>query len=369
MEPNRSLYRDFPPELRNAYGDAVRARDWSSRHKGLLDFAEASLGYLASLCLSDYRTRCPELAGNVESLIERSRNKNLTMGRVLDLFSVSARAMPDPLVPEADRLADSKLDDVGRFIAAVAALEAAVAGLNLGASPSAINVAHHVERESAGDGEGPDWWESWRRLVAYRNRVAHAAGPDRWPTGSEDYWEVMGPLLHDAIVELLTHSAIVDAVLAHPVATITLLSRSKNGEFVHLVCGEERGVLFEKEVVAAMPVTERWAEDWAATTATSFILDPAPEGWSIHSPFWDLRNGLPPAMDVDGDSTTTSAGNVAVKKRAKRPRAREGRASRPARAGSSSRVSFRTGPRSTSPARSTRAPPWSPRSSRPESFR
>jgi kynureninase len=64
--------QELPPELRNAYGDAVRAREWSSRHKGLLDFAESSLGYLASLCLSDYRTRCVELAGNVESLIERS---------------------------------------------------------------------------------------------------------------------------------------------------------------------------------------------------------------------------------------------------------------------------------------------------------
>lgn len=334
MEPNRSLYRDFPPELRNAYGDAVRAREWSSRHKGLLDFAEASLGYLASLCLSDYRTRCAELAGDVESLIERSRNKNLTMGRVLELFNVSAKAMPDPLLPRADRLSEVKLDDVRRFVAAVEALDAAVAGLNPGASPSAINVAHHVEHGSLGAGDGPGWWEGWRRLVAYRNRVAHAAGPNRWPTGSDGYWDAMGPLLHDAVVELLTHGAVGDAVLAHPVATITLLSRSETGKFIHLVCGEERGVLFEKEVVAAMPVTERWVENWAATTASSYILDPAPGGWSIHSPFWDLRNGLPPALDGgDADATAMSAGGAAIGKRTKRPRAREGRGTAPGTCG------------------------------------
>lgn len=327
MQPNRSLYQDFPPELRNAYGDAVRAREWSSRHKGLLDFAESSLGYLASLCLSDYRTRCAELADNVESLIERSRNKPLTMGRVLELFRASAKAMPDPLVPRADSLVAAQLDDVRQFAAAVAALEEAMDGLNPGAPPSAINVAHHVERAETEVVHGPGWWEAWQRLITYRNRVTHAAGPDRWPTGSHGYWDVMGPLLHDALVEMLAHEAVVDAVLRHPVATITLLSRGENGEFVHLVCGEERGVLFEKEVIAAMPVTERWEESWAATTATPYILDPTPDGWSIHSPFWDLRTGLPPAMDVGADSGGAAVAGTVVRKRTKRPRAREGRGS------------------------------------------
>jgi len=333
MQPNRLLYRDFPPELRNAYGDAVRARDWSSRHKGLLDFAEAALGYLASLSLSDYRTRCTELVGNVESLIEKSRNKPLTMGRVLDLFRVSAKAMPDPLVPRVDGLSAAQLDDVRRFAAAVGALDAAVAGLSPGASSAAIDVSHYVKDGLGEEGDRLDWWEAWQRLIAYRNRVVHS-GRDPWPTGNEHYWNVMGPLLHDAIVELLTHSAVADSILAHPVGTITLLLRSEAGDFVHLVCGEERGVLFEEEVVAAMSVTERWAEDWAATTATSYILDPAPEGWSIHSPFWDLRNGLPPAMGVrPGDSSAKPGGISTAGTRTKRPGAREGQGTAPGTCG------------------------------------
>lgn len=329
MQWNESLSRNFPPELRDAYRDAVRAREWSSRHKGLLDFAEATLGYLASLCLSDYRTRCTELADNVESLIERSRKKPLTMGRVLELFEASAMAVPDPLVPPAELPTNAQLGDVRRFIAVIAALETAMAGLSQGAPPSAINVPHHVENARVEDGDGPDWWEAWRRLVSYRNRVTHAAGSRRWPTGSDGYWDAMGPLLHNALVEMLAHDALVEAVLKHPVATITLLSRRGSGEFVHLVCGEERGVLFEEEVVAAVPVTERWAESWAATTATSYVLDPAPDGWSIHSPFWDLRNGLPPAMDVGISSGVAGVAG----KRTKRPRAREGRGSAPGTCG------------------------------------
>ena len=252
MQPNRALYQEFPPELRNAYGDAVKAREWSSRHKGLLDFAEAALGYLASLSLSDYRTRSGELAGNVELAIEGFREKPLTMGRLLDLFRASATAMTDPIVPSAGLFADAQLDGMRRFLAAIAAIDAAMAGLSPAAPPSALNVAHHVENAQLGAMEQADWWDGWSRLIDYRNRVAHAAGPRRWPTGSDGYWEAMGPLLHEAVVEMLAHDAVVEAVLKHPVATISLLSQKESGEDAHLVCGEERGVLFEREIVAAI---------------------------------------------------------------------------------------------------------------------
>lgn len=331
MEWNESLYLNFPPELRDAYRDAVRPREWSSRHKGLLDFAESTLRYLASLCLSDYRTRRAELAGDVESLIERSRKRPPTMGRVLELFRTSAAAMPDPLVPRADLLSSMRLDDVRRLVGAVAAIEAAMAGLSPSASPSAVNVAYHVEHAKREGGEGLDWWGAWRLLVAYRNRVTHATGLDRWPTGGEGYWDAMGPLLHDALVEMLAHAAVMDTVLKHPVVTIARLLE-REGKFVHVVCGEERGVVFEKEIVAATPVTRRWAESWAATTASAYVLDPGPDGWSFHSPFWDLRNGMPPAMDDVGTGSGGAAATV-TGKRTKRPRAREGRGSAPGTCG------------------------------------
>lgn len=331
MDWNKSLYLSFPPEPRDAYQDAVRPRDWSSRHKGLLDFAELTLRYLTSLCLSDYRTRRAELAGNVESLIERSRRGPPTMGRVFELFKASAAAMPDPLVPRADLLSSMRLDDVRRFVAAVAAIEAAMAGLSPSAPPSAINVAHHVEHAKAESDEGLDWWGAWGRLIAYRNKVAHSTGLKRWPTGSDGYWDAMGPLLHDALVEMLAHDAVLDALLEHPVVTIARLLE-REGEFVHVVCGEEGGVVFEKEIVAATPVSSRWAEGWAATTASAYVLDPGPDGWSFHSPFWDLRNGMPPAMD-DTSAGSGGAAATATRKRTKRPRAREGRGSAPGTCG------------------------------------
>lgn len=333
MQSNRSLYRDFPPELRNAYGDALRAPEWSGKHKGLLDFAEFTLGYLASLCLSDYRSHHTELADDVELLIERLRKKPMTMGRLLELFKASFKAMPHPLVPSAHLLADTRLEDVERFVAAVAAIETATAGLSPGASPSAINVGYHVEQARPGGGEAPDWWEAWRQLIAYRNRVTHAGGKAPWPTAGEGYWDAMAPLLHDALVEMLAHDAIIESVLEHPVGTITRVMQRDTGEVVHLVCGEERGVLFEEEIVATTPATERWAERWAAaTTATSFVLHRPGDEWRIRNPFWDLRNGLPPAMGVGVASTVTS-GVAATRKPAKRPPAKEGRGSAPGTCG------------------------------------
>jgi L-threonine kinase len=332
VQSNRSLYQDFPPELRNAYGDALRAPEWSGKHKGLLDFAEFTLGYFASLCLSDYRSHHAELADDVESLIERLRKQPMTMGRKLELFEASFKAMPHPLVPSAELLADTRLEDVERFVAAVVAIETAIAGLSPGASPSAINVTYHVEQAQPGMVEAPDWWEAWKRLIVYRNRVTHPGGKTPWPTAGDGYWVAMAPLLHDALVEMLAHDAITESVLEHPVGTITRLLQRDTGEFVHLVCGEERGVLFEEEIVATTPVTERWAERWAATTATSFVLHRPGEAWSIRNPFWDLRNGLPPAMDMGVDSTVTS-GVAATRRSAKRPPAREGRGMAPGTCG------------------------------------
>lgn len=333
MERNRALYQEFPSELSDAYKDAVRAREWSSRHKGLLDFAEVTLRYLASLSLSDYRTRSSELAADVERVIERLRGKPLTMGRYFDLFKVSATAMDEPILPSPELLADAQLDGMRRFLAAIAAIDAAIAGLSPTAPPSALNVGHHVENARLGAMEQADWWEGWSRLIEYRNRVAHSTGLKRWPTGSDDYWEVMGPLLHEAIVEMLAHDAVVEAVLKHPVVTVSLLSPKGSGEYAHLVCGEERGVPFEEEIVAATPVTERWRERWAATTATPYVLDPVPGGWSLHGPFWDLRTGLPPAIDVDLDSKGRAAGAPVVGRRTKRVPAREGRGSAPGTCG------------------------------------
>jgi L-threonine kinase len=335
MRPDQSLYRDFPRELKAAYSAAIQAQSWGDRHSGLLDFAETALGYVASLCLSDYRTRSPQPVQKVEVLLERSRNQPLTFGRLLNLFRTSVEAMPDPLVPGPDAFPPSRLESTQRLQAAVTAIETAVEGLSQAAAPAAIDVRVTVGRAlSAWQAGGTaSWWKGWQRLVEYRNRVVHP-GRARWPVHGEGYWETMTPLLHDCLVELLTMDTVVQAVLDHPVAAITLLSEGKEGRFVHRVSGETRGLWFEQDVVAETSVIERWADEhWKATMASSYVLDPDDGGWRFRSLFWDLRNGLPPAMDMrlgDGDAEAVDRSSGG---RERRPKAREGRGVAPGTCG------------------------------------
>lgn len=266
---------------------------------GLLGFADAAIAYLASLCISDYRTRAREPARSVEVMLEQSRSKKLTLGRELALFRASTSAIEEPLIAAPLDFPEDELAASGRFVAAVDAVQAAVEGLQREASPAAIDVDVNVARGLADCEPKLGWWESWERLVAYRNKVAHFDS-ERWPIYSPGYWDIMGPLLHDSLVELLTQQAVAEAVLAHPVFQITRIRPCDPRNFVHSLCGEERGVYFEREVTAPEPVTQRWSgEHWKATEASSCVLERNGGEWRIRSLFWDLRNGVPPVMDME----------------------------------------------------------------------
>ena len=65
----------------------------------------------------------------------------------------------------------------------------------------AIAVDVHVERNMAGGDEQLGWWTGWKKVVEYRNKVQHFDA-ERWPIYGDCYWDVMGPLLHDCLVEL-----------------------------------------------------------------------------------------------------------------------------------------------------------------------
>jgi L-threonine kinase len=334
MQQNRSLYRDFPVEIRLPYQGIVQIQDWSGRHMRLLDFAETALRYLASLSLSDYRSRCRSPNRKVEGMLEKLGSRNLTFGRHLELFRISAAAIPDPLIPPPERSPVTQMESLRRFGAALDALEAAVAGLSPGTSSSAIGVAVHVQRGLAGEAPNLDWWGGWERLVWYRNQVFHA-GANNWPVHNEGYGEIMGPLLHDALVDLLTQPTVAEVILAHPVASVTLIEPHVSGGFANWMCGEERGDWFEKEIVTEAPVTDRWtAEHWRATTASSYILS-AVDGWSVRGLFWDLRNGLPPVMHMRVPDVTAAPGKPPnqAPRRSRLSAAREGRGTAPGTCG------------------------------------
>jgi L-threonine kinase len=299
LQANHLLYRDFPIGISRPYKELVLAPDWGARHMGLLGLADAAIAYMASLCISDYRTRAREPARSVEMMLEQSRSKKLTLGRELALFRASAGAIEEPLIPAPLDCAEDELVDSWKFVAAVDAVQAAVDGLQRDASPAAIDVDVHVTRGLADRESKLGWWECWEKLVTYRNKVAHFDS-ERWPINSPSYCDIMGPLLHDSLVELLTQQEVAETVLAHPVFQLTRIRPNDPLNFVHSLCGEERGVYFEREVTAPEPVTQRWSgEHWKATEASSCVLERNGGEWRIRSIFWDLRNGVPPVMDME----------------------------------------------------------------------
>ena len=326
LQANHLLYRDFPIWISRPYKELALAPDWGTRHLGLLGLADAAIAYMASLCLSDYRTQAREPARSVEVMLEQSRSKKLTLGRELALFRASASAIEGPLIPAPAEFPGCDLPAVGRLVAAVDAVQAAVDGLHSEASPTAIDVEVNVTRALSDCEPELGWWEGWERLVAYRNKVAHFDS-ERWPIYSPGYWNTMGPLLHDGLVELLTQQEVAEAVLAHPVFQLTRVRTDESGNFVHSLCGEERGVYFEREVTATQPVTERWSSDhWMATEASSCMLERDRGGWRIRGLFWDLRNGVPPVMDME-------AADSAAKPSRKSGPVPQGRGLRPAKEG------------------------------------
>lgn len=335
LQANHLLYRDFPVEISRPYKELTLAPDWGTRHIGLLGFAEASIVYLASLCLSDYRTQAEEPAHNLELMLEQSRSKKLTLGRELGLLRASVSALDGPLIPAPGDFPEDNFDALGRFVAAVDAIQAAVDGLNREASPAAIDVGVNVARGLAESEPRLAWWEGWERIVAYRNKVAHFDS-ERWPIYGPGYWDTMGPLLHDCLVELLTQQEVAEAVLAHPVFQTTRIRPGSASDFIHSLCGEERGVYFEREVSASQPVTQRWSsEHWKATEASSCVFERDGSEWRIRSLFWDLRNGIPPVMDMeaaDSVSKPSSEGGSRHPSTPPRP-AEEGRGTAPGTCG------------------------------------
>jgi L-threonine kinase len=335
LQANHLLYRDFPIGISRPYKELALAPDWGTRHLGLLGLADAAIAYLASLCLSDYRTRAREPARSVEVMLEQSRSKKLTLGRELALFRASASAIEGPLIPAPAESPKRGLEALGRFVAAVDAVQAAVDGLHSEASPAAIDIDVHVARGLSGGFEPKlGWWEGWERLVAYRNKVSHFDS-ERWPIYSPGYWDIMGPLLHDGMAELLTQQEVSEAVLAHPVFQITRIRSDGSGNFVHSLCGEERGVYFERDVIAPQPVTERWSsEHWKATDASSCILERDGAEWRMRSLFWDLHNGVPPVMDMEAaDSAAKPVDGGGRRPVGGSRKAREGRGTAPGTCG------------------------------------
>jgi L-threonine kinase len=333
VPPSPELYQSFPDAIRRTYREAVEVREPHGRHDLLVNLAEEAVTYLASLALSDYRSNtAPSPA--VESLLDTRRSDRLTFGRALELFRMSAESRQGSLFPRTGPFAATSLPDVDRFCAGMDSIAAGVEGLAASASPSGINVEVYVSRALSTQPRTVSWWRAWDRLAEYRNHVAHASD-HRWPVHNDHYYACVTPLLHDAVVAVLTFAPAADAILRHPIADITLMSELPDGTIVHTVCGEIRGLWMEHDIVSPEPITERWpSDDWHASDASKYVLEEeAPSVFSIRALYWDLQKSPPPPIALPLEPRAAAPEPRAVRRVIAPTRPLEGRGTAPGTCG------------------------------------
>lgn len=297
MRPDRMLYRDYPVDIRRLYEGLSQARELHNKHNSLLELAELALYHLASLSLSDYRARCATSDSAVEVFLERIRSRSLALGLLLELMRKASEATPEPLIPDPGEFTPCPMPGVAKLVRAVEILGAEGPGEPRGQEAQIRTVGRLQALAESGDEAGAeDWWDGWKRIVEYRNKVAHA-GANGLPIRVPGFLDVMTRVVHDALVDLLTEPAVSEAVLDHPIATLTRVTEVDRGCSAFAFCGEDRGIWFEEEVIAE----ERFIEQWRAAALSTdepsaFVLDRFDDGWAVRAPFWDLRTGLPPAL-------------------------------------------------------------------------
>lgn len=321
-DPNPELYRDFPPEIRDICKDIVEVPEPFRRHNQVLRLAELALEYMTSLAFSDYRSRFTEPAGDVESLLDELRTRNLTLGSALRLLKASAGAVPDSLFPVDKPLTARQLVAPGRLRAAIRAITEALDDWDTHVNTSQLAVERCVARALEQTTPKLSWWSAWQELISYRNRLSHSR-KRAWPSTNEHYYDVFAPLFEAAVVETLTYQPVAAAILDHPIVDLTLMKDNPDGTVTHTVLGEERGIKRGHELVLPKRVTEIWTDDaWDATPTSKYVLECRDGDFKIRAVYWDISESPPPLLSGPKfPSASPSAGTSPGSRvsRAKRP--------------------------------------------------
>jgi len=285
---NRTIFQQFPEPVRKPYGAAVIERNLAARHAKLCKLGEASLAYLASMALSDYRNRRhtdPE--PKVEALL--GGLKRISMGQYLQVFRVATDAIQPALFDYKLSRPDSCVA-MSRFFGAYAAIEDAI---ELEAQNLRRIVSQRVENAPRAS-----WLSFWERLVEYRNRSEGHPATYNWPISHSDYYAIIVPLLEDALVEALTAAHVQRAFSDHPVGILSNI-KYVGESYLHEVYGEDLGLPFESEVALDRSVTDVWSQGgWKAEVGCQLMLGKLPSGaYEINGLMHDLvTTGPPPSL-------------------------------------------------------------------------
>jgi L-threonine kinase len=333
-DANTELYRDFPPDIREAYKEAVEVIEPFRRHNHVLRLAELALEYMASLAFSDYRSRLTTPSENVESLLEELRTRNLTLGNALQLLQASAGAVSDPLFPKGVPLTARQLPATGRLSAAMLSITAALDDWEPSTNTAKLAVEKCVSRALERTTPKLSWWRAWEEIVNYRNRLSHSR-KRAWPITNEHYYDVFTPLFEAAVVEVLAYPPVAAAILDHPLVDVTLMTDNPDGTVTHTVMGEERGVSRGHEVVLPKKVTDIWKDDaWHATSASKYVLECTDGLFDIRALYWDISESPPPPLGSPKfPSAAASAGTSPASRVSRSKRPLEGRGVAPGTCG------------------------------------
>lgn len=333
-DANTELYREFPPEIREAYKEIVDVAEPFRRHNQILRLAELALEYMASLALSDYRSRLATPSEQVESLLEDLRTHNLTLGNVLQLLQASAGSVPDSLFPRGKPLSARQLVAAGRLSAAMLAITEALDDWEPSANAAKLAVEKCVKRALERTTPKLSWWRAWQEIINYRNRLSHSR-KRAWPITNEHYYDVFTPLFEAAIVEILTYPPVAATILDHPLVDVTLMTDNPDGTVTHTVLGEERGLPRGHEVVLSRKVTDIWKDDaWHATSASKYVLECDGGHFTIRALYWDISDSPPPPLSGPKfPSATPSAGTSPASRVSRSKKPLEGRGVAPGTCG------------------------------------
>src|SRR4051812_21456912 len=92
------LVYQYPQPIRDAVRRVLVTRDNRALHRGLIDLAEVSLGWLAGLAMARYRGRSDASPDERVEDLARQAASRPSLGHVFRAFSECLRASKDPLL-------------------------------------------------------------------------------------------------------------------------------------------------------------------------------------------------------------------------------------------------------------------------------
>ena len=272
----------------------VKTRKAEARHSHLCRLAEIALAEIVSANFAAYRAdRISDPDPKVEDAVGRS--SKLSFGAYVQLLRSLREGSENLVVTPGEVGSKANLSAAPRFNGAVEALEEAVA-LDAGNIRRLVTTRLQQQQKQIG------WYRFWELIVEYRNRSEGHPAAHNWPVDHPDYFEIMTPILEEAVLEALTIAGIRESLSRHPVAEL-LDIQYMDGGYSHSFAGEDTGLPFTTSIRLDRSLSDLWArEEWPGSVGSSYLLVRNSSGnYDVRGPFHSfLEQGSPGSVGTVG---------------------------------------------------------------------